>query len=70
MENTEKIADAVIHLDSIKGKEHSLTEQVASKISQLIIERHLTTADKLPNEFELMEQLNVGRGTVREAVKL
>ncbi|MEG1407541.1 MAG: FadR/GntR family transcriptional regulator [Ruthenibacterium sp.] len=70
MENTEKIADAVIHLDSIKGKEHSLTEQVASKISQLIIDRHLTMTDKLPNEFELMEQLNVGRGTVREAVKL
>ena len=59
-----------IVLDSVKSKDRSLTEQVADRINQLIIDRHLTTRDKLPNEFELMEQLNVGRGTVREAVKL
>lgn len=47
-----------------------LTEQVSEKISNMIIEKHLTVGEKLPNEFELAEYLNVGRGTVREAVKL
>lgn len=53
-----------------KEKESPLAEQAAGQISRLIIERQLTHGDKLPNEFELAEQLNVGRGTVREAVKL
>ena len=54
----------------IKSKENSLAEQVADRISQLIIEQHFASGDKLPNEFELCEQLHVGRGTIREAVKL
>lgn len=70
MERLGRIPDEAIRLESVKEKEQSLTEQVASKISQLIIDRQLTTTDKLPNEFDLMAQLNVGRGTVREAVKL
>lgn len=56
--------------ENIKSKESSLPEQAADQISQLIIERHLASGDKLPNEFELAEQLHVGRGTIREAVKL
>ena len=48
----------------------SLPEQVAERISQLIIDQRLTYQDKLPNEFELAAQLHVGRGTVREAIKL
>ena len=58
------------YFENIKSKENSLPEQVAEQISQLIIERRLTSADKLPNEFELAAQLHVGRGTIREAVKL
>lgn len=57
--------------DSIKessGK--SLTEQIAVKISQMIVDKHLTAGEKLPNEFELASYLQVGRGTVREAIKL
>lgn len=54
----------------MKTKDSTLPERVADQISQLIIDRQLTTDDKLPNEFELATQLNVGRGTVREAVKL
>ena len=55
---------------NLKSKDNSLPEQAAEQISQLIIERQLTSGDKLPNEFELAAQLNVGRGTIREAVKL
>ena len=56
--------------ETVKSKESPLAEQAADQISQLIIDRQLTNGEKLPNEFELAEQLNVGRGTVREAVKL
>ena len=51
-------------------RELSLSERVARQISDLIKERNLSAGDKLPNEFELGESLNVGRGTIREAVKL
>lgn len=58
------------HFENIKTKENSLPEQAAEQISQLIIERQLASGDKLPNEFDLAAQLHVGRGTIREAVKL
>ena len=54
--------------ETVKDKELLLAEQVAGQIRQLIIDRQLTNGEKLPNEFELAQQLNVGRGTVREAV--
>ena len=47
-----------------------LPERVAEQIVRLIASNHLEPGEKLPNEFELCEQLNVGRGTVREAVKI
>ncbi len=46
-----------------------LTERVADKIVQTIIEKKLKAGDKLPNEFELASQLGVGRSTIREAIK-
>ena len=36
----------------------------------MIITKDIKRGEKLPNEFELAESLNVGRGTIREAVKL
>lgn len=51
-------------------KQVPLSEKVAAQISDLIKERNIGIGDKLPNEFELAESLNVGRGTIREAVKL
>ena len=48
----------------------SLVEQVADQINQVIIDQNINTGEKLPNEFELAAMLNVGRGTIREAVKL
>lgn len=47
-----------------------LAEQVADRINQLIVDRNIQPDDKLPNEFELAQFLNVGRGTIREAEKL
>ena len=56
--------------ETVKEKELPLAEQAAEQIRQLIIDRQLAHGEKLPNEFDLAQQLNVGRGTVREAVKL
>jgi len=47
----------------------SPTELVISYIRNLILNRELSIGDKLPTETELCEQLGVGRGSVREAVK-
>ena len=58
------------HFESVKTEGASLPERTAEQISRLIVEQHLTSEDKLPSEFELAEQLHVGRGTVREGVKL
>ncbi|GHT84467.1 GntR family transcriptional regulator [Spirochaetia bacterium] len=56
---------------SLKGIRFPLTtNQIADQIHQLILERHLAAGEKIPNEFELADQFHVGRGTVREAVKL
>ena len=62
----EKIAEYGV----LQEKRQSLAEQVADRISEMIKEQALTAGQKLPNEFELARLLNVGRGTVREAVKL
>lgn len=48
----------------------SLPELVAEQIMNLIRTQELQEGDKLPNEFELASYLQVGRGSVREAVKL
>jgi DNA-binding FadR family transcriptional regulator len=55
---------------NVKTAHASLPERVADQIIQLITEKQLLIGSKLPNEFELAESLNVGRGTIREAVKL
>jgi len=56
--------------EKVKTKESSLAERTAEQLSRLIMERQLTSEDKLPSEFELAELLHVGRGTIREGVKL
>lgn len=47
----------------------SLGEIASEKIIKLIIDNNWNVGDKLPNEYELAEQLNVGRSTIREAIK-
>lgn len=50
-------------------KKKSLVETVSDAITKLIVDNDLKIGDKIPNEFELAEELNVGRSTVREAIK-
>lgn len=57
-------------LESVKNNKKLLPEQVSEQIVKLITEKALQAGDKLPNEFEMAEQLGVGRGTIREAVKI
>ena len=45
-------------------------EEVSSKIKELIFEGTLKSGDKLPSELELAKQFNVGRQTVREALRI
>lgn len=47
-----------------------LAQVVANNLTHLIQAQQYISGDKLPNEFELAAELNVGRGTVREAIKL
>lgn len=47
----------------------SLVEMVSESIVNIIRENELRPGDRLPNEFELAEKLNVGRSTVREGIK-
>lgn len=48
----------------------SLPERVADKIEAFVIDQTLGIGEKLPNEIELAATLNVGRSTVREAIKI
>ncbi|MFO7772775.1 MAG: FadR/GntR family transcriptional regulator [Dehalococcoidia bacterium] len=45
-------------------------EQVAAEIKRLIYDGTLTPGDRLPSEARLAEQFNVGRQTVREAIRI
>lgn len=47
-----------------------LPEQAAGRIRQYIEDKGLKPGDKLPNEFQLAELCEVGRSTIREAIKL
>jgi len=47
----------------------SLAAQTADKLTDYIISNKLESGHQLPNEKQLMDMLNVGRGTLREAVR-
>ncbi|BCR04900.1 GntR family transcriptional regulator [Desulfuromonas versatilis] len=47
-----------------------ISEQVANQIEELIRAQKLNLGDKLPSERQLMEMLGVGRGAVREALRI
>lgn len=48
----------------------TLAEDTAQAIINYIINNHLQPGDKLPTEPVFMERLGVGRGTLREGIKL
>ena len=47
-----------------------LAQEIANKIVKYCSENKLQPGDRLPSEYELADLFQVGRGTVREAVKL
>lgn len=51
-------------------KNQALTERIEEHLFQYILDAKLPVGAKLPNEYQLAEQFHVGRGTIREAVKL
>lgn len=56
--------------EEIKKTRQPLAQVVANNLEELIKSQKYNIGDKLPNEFELATELNVGRGTIREAIKL
>lgn len=53
-----------------EARRSSLANDVANRLVDFIQENDIEPGSRLPSEFELAEQFAVGRGTVREAVKL
>lgn len=51
------------------GGRETLLDSVAKRLIQLLMDGHYQTGEKLPSELELASQFNVGRGTIREAIK-
>ena len=52
-------------------KNKMLSQSVADNIlSMITVEKRFSAGDKLPNELELAEELNVSRTTLREAIRI
>jgi DNA-binding FadR family transcriptional regulator len=47
----------------------SLSTEISEQIKESIINKELDVGSRLPSELELAEQFNVGRSTIREALK-
>ena len=50
-------------------KEKTLSQRIAERIIKYILEENLQPGDKLPNETVMCERLNVGRSSLREAMR-
>src|SRR6188472_3324676 len=51
------------------ARRQNLSEQVAARIKQLILENSLKPGDRLPTEQEMADRFGVSRVSVREATK-
>jgi GntR family transcriptional repressor for pyruvate dehydrogenase complex len=51
------------------GGRETLLDSVVKRLIQLLMDNHYQAGEKLPSELELASQFNVGRGTIREAIK-
>ena len=50
--------------------EKNLPQKISEDIISFILDQHLQPGDKLPNEAILSKQLDIGRSSLREAMKL
>lgn len=57
-------------MESTFRNKKTLAEQTADRLSDAIVDGEFTQGEQLPSEFKLAESLDVGRGTVREAIKI
>ncbi|HKM06953.1 MAG TPA: GntR family transcriptional regulator [Sphaerochaeta sp.] len=55
---------------AVTSSRPSAVDGVIEKIKELLMERKLSPGDMIPNETSLAESLKVGRGTIREALKI
>lgn len=55
---------------SSSNKTRNLVDKVLIDLRRKIVEKELVYGAQLPSEFELMREYEVGRSTVREAVKI
>lgn len=69
-EKNKENAGAGLKLKTLNQNQKLLPQRAADQITKMIADRQLKAGDKLPNEFDMAAQLNVGRGTIREAVKI
>ena len=51
------------------SKEKTLSQRIAERIIKYILEENLQPGDKLPNETVNVNGLNVGRSSLREAMR-
>ncbi|GAB3338649.1 GntR family transcriptional regulator [Larkinella ripae] len=54
----------------VQIKRESLADVVVNKLQQQILSGRYSIGAKLPSEPELMQQLGVGRSTIREAIRI
>lgn len=55
---------------TLSQEEKGLPQKISDDIIALILEENLKPGDKLPNEIILSQRLDVGRSSLREAMKL
>lgn len=55
---------------TLSQEEKGLPQKISDDIIALILEENLKPGDKLPNETILSQCLDVGRSSLREAMKL
>lgn len=60
--------EKTIYFNPIKNKR--TFDEIATEIKRMIVEGIFKPGDKLPSELEIARQFNVGRQTVREALRL
>ena len=59
-----------INMMNSETDEKNLPQKISEDIISFILDQHLQPGDKLPNEAILSKQLDIGRSSLREAMKL